>query len=100
VVDRGRPALVVVAAVDLGDDIRPQAQLEVPGVGHGFDTGRVDCLKGLDQVEDPVQLPECPGGFVGGQFEPREVGDPGDILQRQRQWKTPIFVVNLRNYKV
>jgi hypothetical protein len=69
-------------------------------VCHRCDAGRVDRLQGLDEPEHPIQLPERPPGFVSRQFEPRELRDSSDILGRQRQWETPIFVENLSNYKV
>jgi len=122
--DRRGAALIVVAAIGLGDLVGPQPQHGVGGVGHRRDIGGVDRLQCLDEFEDAVELDQGALGLVGAELEAGEIGDPGDVGRGDRrwaggcdgrtgrrgsrrrsgrnmsQWKTPIFVVNLRNYRV
>jgi hypothetical protein len=39
-------------------------------------------------------LPEGAAGLVGGEFKTGELCDPRHVGSCERQWKTPIFVVN------
>jgi len=77
--DRGGDALVVVAAIGLGDLVGSQPQGQIARVGHGFDTGGVDGLELLDELEDAVELIERASGFFGREFESGQIGDPGDV---------------------
>ena len=89
-----RDALVVVTAIGLGNLVEAQAQDHVTGVSHGRHTDGVNGLERLDQLEDPVQLPEGAVGLCRREFETGELCDPRHVGSCERQWKTPIFVVN------
>ena len=60
-----------------------QPQRDVLDGGHrmrqGLDAGGVDRAHALDQIEEAVDLAEHALAFVGGQLQPRERGDAGDI---------------------
>lgn len=92
--DRRRDLLVVVAPIGLGDVVGAQAQDHVTGVSHRRHTGGVDGLQCLDQFENPVQLHEAAVGLDGCEFETGELRDPRHVEGCERQWETPIFLVN------
>jgi hypothetical protein len=82
--DRRGTALVVVAAVGLGDLVGAQSQDGVGGMGHRRHVGGVDRLQRLDEREDAVELGQGAFGLVGAELETGEIGDPGDVRRGDR----------------
>jgi hypothetical protein len=80
----GGAHLAGVALVGLAGDVFAQAQRDFADhrgrVGQGLHALGVDGFHLLDQGKKAVELGQGVLGFVGAQFQPRQVGDAGDVL--------------------
>lgn len=56
-------------------------------MGHGLHTLGVDRLERLDELQDPVELHEQAGCLGVIEFEPRKLGNAGDLGSVESQRK-------------